>query len=72
MDYQTFKNKLKECNLTIKEFAEICGVNPANISGNWKKSDTIPKWAEALIECLADNRALEIIRDKICKSSNNE
>ena len=72
MDYQTFKKRLKECNLTIKEFAEICGVNPNSISTTWKKSNTIPKWAEALIECLVDNKALEIVKDKICKGSNNE
>ena len=47
MDFKTFKETLKQCNLTIKEFAIICGLNPKSISITWKTKDKVPKWAES-------------------------
>lgn len=69
MDYQTFKDKLKECKLTIKEFANITGLNEKSISGNWKKANEVPKWVKPFIDNYIKAKTLENVKDVICNSS---
>jgi hypothetical protein len=71
MDYQEFKNKLKECNLTIKEFANITGLNEKSISGNWKKAGETPKWVDAFLEHYQKSKLIDDIKNKICPNSND-
>jgi len=69
MDYQTFKDKLKECKLTIKEFANITGLNEKSISSKWKTKNEIPKWAVTWIDNYIKAKTLENVKDVICNSS---
>ena len=70
MDYQTFKTKLKECNLNIKEFAEICGLNPKSISITWKSKNETPKWVEVLLDNYITSQSLNEFCEKFCKKNN--
>jgi len=72
MDYQSFKNTLKKCNLTIKEFANICGLNEKSISANWKKANEVPKWVETWLDNYIKAKTLDNVKDVICKGDNNE
>ena len=69
MDFQTFKIRLKSCNLTIKEFADMCGLNPKSISGNWKREDKVPKWVETWLDNYIKAKTLESVKDVICDNS---
>jgi len=69
MDYQSFKSKLKKCDLTIKEFANICGLNPANISGNWKKENKTPQWVDTWLDNYLKAKTLDNVKDVICSDS---
>jgi len=73
MTYNEFKQKLKECNLTIKEFANICGLNPANISGSWKKNGT-PKWVDVFLDNYLIAKNIDEFCEKFCsdKKADNE
>jgi len=66
MNYQEFKNKLKECKLTIKEFANLTGLNEKSISGNWKKANETPKWVDVFLENYQKAQIVEDIKNKIC------
>jgi len=70
MDYQSFKNKLKEYNLTIKEFANLTGLNEKSISANWKKDNSIPKWAVSWLSNYRKAKLLELLQKELCKSNN--
>ena len=69
MDFQTFKETLKKCNLTIKEFADICGLNPKSISGNWKRENKVPQWVEPFLHNYIKAKALDSVKDVICDIS---
>lgn len=71
MNYQEFKNKLKECKLTIKEFANITGLNEKSISGNWKKAGKIPKWVDVFLENYQKAQIIDDFKNKICPNSND-
>ena len=72
MNYQEFKKKLKECNLTIKEFANICGLNEKSISGNWKKANETPKWVDAFLENYIKAQIIDDIKEKVCPVRDND
>jgi len=74
MDFKTFKETLKKSGLTIKEFANICGLNPKSISGNWKKDDKVPQWVESWLNNYIKSKTLDSVKDVICtdKGSNDE
>jgi len=66
MNYEEFKKQLKKCNLTIKEFANICGLNPDSISGNWKKANETPKWVDAFLDNYQKAKIIDDIKEKVC------
>ncbi len=66
MDYQTFKNKLKECGLTIKEFANICGINDKTISGKWKKANETPRWVDTWLDNYIKAKRFENAKKALC------
>ncbi len=66
MNYQEFKNKLKECKLTIKEFAKMTGLNPDSISANWKNNNEVPKWAETWLDNYIKAKIIDDIKEKVC------
>jgi len=74
MDFKTFKETLKKSGLTIKEFANICGLNPNSISGNWKKDDKVPQWVESWLSNYIKSKTLDSVKDVICtdKGSDDE
>ena len=69
MDYQTFKTKLKECNLNIKQFAEICGLKQTSISTTWKSKNETPKWVDSWIENYLLNQKINDIKTIICDNT---
>jgi len=66
MDYQSFKIKLKECNLTIKQFAEMCELNPNSISITWKSKNETPKWVDVLLDNYIKTKSLDEFCEKFC------
>ena len=52
MNYEKFKIKLKEINITNKDFAEILGIDKTTPSAYWKKKNEVPQYIEVLIEAL--------------------
>ena len=66
MDYQEFKKRLKECNLTIKEFANICGLNEKSISSKWKSKNETPKWVDAFLENYIKAKRFETAKKVLC------
>ena len=66
MNYQEFKNKLKECKLTIKEFAKITGLNEKSISSKWKSKNEVPKWAETWLDNYIKAKIIDDIKEKVC------
>jgi transcriptional regulator with XRE-family HTH domain len=72
MTYDEFKEILKKCNLTIKEFANMCGLNPANISGAWKSKNEVPKWVETWLENYQKAKIIDDIKEKVCPVKGND
>ena len=72
MNYQKFKKTLKKCDLTIKEFADMCGLNPANISGAWKSKNEVPKWVETWLNNYIKAKTLDNVKDVICPVKDND
>jgi len=78
MDFKTFKETLKKSGLTIKEFANICGLNPNSISTTWKTKNEVPKWVDSwfdnYIKANTLESAFDSVKDVICtdKGSSNE
>jgi len=72
MNYQEFKSKLKECKLTIKEFANMTGLNEKSISGNWKKANETPKWVDVFLDNYQKAQIVEDIKNKICPDTPND
>jgi hypothetical protein len=66
MDYQTFKSRLKECGLTIKEFANICGINDKTISGKWKKANETPRWVDTWLDNYLIAKNIDEFCEKFC------
>ena len=66
MDYQSFKTKLKECNLTIKQFSEMCGLHPKTISNNWTSKNETPKWVDVLLDNYIKTKSLDEFCEKFC------
>jgi len=66
MNYQEFKNKLKECKLTIKEFANMCGLNEKTIPITWKSKNETPKWVDAFLDNYQKAKIIDDIKEKVC------
>ena len=66
MNYQEFKNKLKECKLTIKEFAKMTGFNEKSISSKWKSKNEVPKWAETWLDNYIKAKRFETAKKVLC------
>jgi len=69
MDYDSFKGTLKKCGLTIKEFANICGLNPKTISITWKAKNKVPQWVETWLQNYIKAKTLDNVKDVICDDS---
>ncbi|WP_281951894.1 hypothetical protein [Nitrosophilus kaiyonis] len=66
MDFQSFKKTLKKCNLTIKEFAKICGLNPNSISTSWKSKNEVPQWVDSWLQNYIKAKTLDNVKDVVC------
>jgi len=66
MDYQEFKNKLKICGLTIKEFSNMTGINNTTISTTWKSKNEVPKWAVTWLDNYQKAKIIDDIKEKVC------
>jgi len=72
MTYDEFKKTLKKCNLTIKEFANMCGLNHKSISISWKNKNEVPKWAETWLENYQKAKIIDDIKEKVCPVKGND
>jgi hypothetical protein len=72
MTYDEFKKTLKKCDLTIKEFANMCGLNPDSISANWKKANETPKWVDAFLSNYQKAKIIDDIKEKVCPVKGND
>ena len=74
MDFKAFKETLKKSGLTIKEFANICGLNPNSISTTWKTKNEVPQWVESWLSNYIKSKTLDSVKDVICtdKGSDDE
>ena len=72
MNYEEFKKKLKECNLSIKEFAKMTGLNNTTISTTWKSKDEVPKWAETWLDNYIKAKIIDDIKEKVCPVRDND
>ncbi len=66
MDFESFKATLKKCDLTIKEFAKMCGLNPNSISTSWKAKNEVPQWVETWLNNYIKAKTLDNVKDVIC------
>ncbi len=69
MDFKSFKATLKKCGLTIKEFANMCGLNPNSISTSWKAKNEVPQWVETWLHNYIKAKTLDNVKDVICDAS---
>ena len=72
MTYDEFKKTLKKCDLTIKEFANMCGLNPDSISANLKKANETPKWVDAFLSNYQKAKIIDDIKEKVCPVKGND
>ena len=73
MTYDEFKKTLKKCDLTIKKFANMCGLHFTTISTTWKSKNEVPKWAETWLEDYQKAKIIDDIKEKVCPvKGNNE
>ena len=70
MNYDEFRQMLKKCNLTIKEFANMCGLNPNTIPTTWKSKNEVPKWVKTWLDNYIKAKTLDNVKDVICKGEN--
>ena len=66
MTFDDFKNVLKSEGMTIKRFAEMCGLNPNSLSTTWKAKGEVPKWAESWLENFRKAKKLDSVKKTIC------
>lgn len=71
MNYQEFKNKLKECKLNIKEFANLTGLNEKTIPITWKSKNEIPKWAKTWLDNYQKAQLIDDLKSKLCSDNSN-
>ena len=69
MNYQDFKSKLKECGLTIKKFAEICGLSADSISVSWREKGKTPQWVDTWLDNYLKAKTLDNVKDVICSDN---
>jgi len=69
MNYEEFKNMLKKCDLNIKKFSQMCGLNANSISITWKSKNEVPKWVETWLDNYIKAKTLDNVKDVICPVS---
>jgi transcriptional regulator with XRE-family HTH domain len=72
MTFNEFKQRLKECNLTIKEFAEICGLNPNSISTTWKSKNETPRWVDTWLDNYLIAKNIDEFCEKFCSDKDDK
>ena len=72
MNYQDFKNKLKECGLTIKKFAEICGLSADSISVSWREKGKTPKWVDVFLDNYLIAKNIDEFCEKFCSDKDDK
>jgi predicted transcriptional regulator len=73
MEYDTFKQTLKENGLTLKAFSELAGVKYDTCS-KWGKdgrpvSDWVASWLKIYIENKECRELKQILKDTVCKEN---
>ena len=72
MTYNEFKKTLKKCDLTIKKFANMCGLHFTTISTTWKSKNEVPKWVETWLNNYIKAKTLDNVKDVICPVKDND
>lgn len=63
MEYEKFKEKLEEADLTLKSFSDLCGVSYSTCN-NWRyapkegKQPEAPAWVESWLQLYMENKTL--------------
>ena len=70
--YDEFKKTLKKCDLTIKKFANMCGLHFTTISTTWKSKNEVPKWVETWLNNYIKAKTLDNVKDVICPVKDND
>ncbi len=52
MNYNTFRDKLKEIKLSNRDLALMLNIDKSTPSAYWKKKDEVPTYIEVLINAL--------------------
>jgi len=59
MEYEDFKEILKENNLTIKEFANLANISYRTCNGWGKPNVKVPNWVSAFIDLYLKSEKLQ-------------
>ena len=75
MEYEKFKQTLKEQKLSLKAFSELSGVKYDTCSKWGKDNRPVSDWVESWLTLYIENKECkelkEIIRENVCKDENN-
>lgn len=67
MKYELFKEKLKEAELTLKDFGEFTGISYSTCN-NWKYTEA-PSWTESWLQLYIENKNMRDMKKLAVKMS---
>lgn len=76
MEYDLFKQRLKENGLTLKYFSELSGVKYDTCSKWGKDGRPVSDWVESWINLYIENKECkklkQLLKDTVCKDEVNK
>lgn len=65
MEYEEFKNKLKENGLTVKEFAKLSGVGYGTCSAWARPNRTISAWVKSWLDLYIESQECKKYKESL-------
>ena len=65
MEYEELKNKLKDINLTIKDFSKLSEISYRTCISWSIEGRKVPKWVNPFLKLYSENQRLKKIEDMI-------
>jgi len=65
MEYEEFKNRLKEIGLTVKEFAKLSGVGYGTCSSWARPNRKVSAWVESWLHLYVKNQEYKKYKESI-------
>ncbi|MBE3021322.1 hypothetical protein [Campylobacter sp. 7477a] len=65
MTKQEFTSKLKELGLSVVEFSDMVGLNPASVRSFNDEKRPIPQWIDSWIELYEKSKCYTELKEKI-------